>query len=317
MSDPRPSKVATALLNASIAAPRSLRQRVLAKGARRARRLVLAKIDPIVEYTLGGRRVHLPLSHELPAIVAVYPDYGANLVRLVETVVAEKGPRGFIDIGANVGDTIVLVRAGTDVPALAIEGDDRYASLLYANVADISDVEVEASYVSSKLTAGPVQVIRTIGTASLVPSASKSPVTLRTLAEIVADHRRFADAGVVKLDTDGADAAIIVANAEWFAAVKPVIFLEYDGTSAAMLGDPEPWRAFDVLAHAGYRRAVVYVNTGELLMEAAACDTTTWKDLAKYTTLAGRDDYFDVALFADEDTELANRFLAAERARFA
>jgi len=316
MSTGRPNRAATALINLCVPESRSVPRRALAKAAQQARRIVTATTDPLVERRVGGRQIRLPLSHELPHFLATYPHYGQNLVHLVDAVARAKGPHGFVDIGANVGDTIILVRTRAGVPALAIEGDELYAPLLAANLADVPDVEIEMSYVASTLSAGRVQASRRTGTAALLPSDAPSSLALRPLTEIIEAHPRFATAGVVKIDTDGADAAIVVANADWFAASRPVVFLEYNSTWAAKLGDHEPWRAFAALALAGYGKAVVYVNTGELLLEASASDETLWRDLGRYGTSPTRGHYFDVAVFPDEDGNLFADFLESERARF-
>jgi FkbM family methyltransferase len=310
----RPNRAATALINLCVPESRSVPRRVVAKAAQQARRIVTTTADPLVERRVGGRQILLPLSHELPHFLAAYPHYGQNLVHLVDAVARAKGPRGFVDIGANVGDTIILVRTRSNVPALAIEGDELYGPLLAANLADVHDVEIELSYVASTLSAGRVQAARKIGTAALLPSDSPSALALRPLTEIIAAHPRFRDAGVVKIDTDGADAAIVVANADWFAEARPVVFFEYDSTWAAKLGDREPWRAFGALA--GYGKAIVYVNTGELLLEASVQDETLWRDLARYATSPTRGHYFDVAVFPEEDEGLFRQFLERERARF-
>jgi FkbM family methyltransferase len=292
--------------------PRSLSRRVLARTARRSRRVVTTKVDPLVERLVGGRRMVLPLSHDLPLFLAEFPRYGENLVDLVDVVVREKGFCGLVDIGANVGDTIVTVRSRVDVPVLGIEGDELYAGLLARNVATIPDVEIEQAYVASSLTVGPIRAVRTTGTAALVPSDAASTVVTRPLTAIIASHPTFAVPGIVKIDTDGADAAIVVANAEWFAQVRPILFLEYASALAAKAGDHEPWRAFADLALAGYRKAIVYVNTGELLLEASVSDERLWRDLARYRSSPA---YFDVAVFPGDDTHLFERTVAQERAR--
>jgi FkbM family methyltransferase len=285
---------------------------VVAGVARRSRRVVAIKADPLVACQVGGRRIVLPLSHDLPLYLAEFPRYGENLVDLVDVVVREKGPSGLVDIGANVGDTIVAVRSRVDVPVLGIEGDELYGRLLARNVASIPDVEIESAYVASSLTVGPVRAVRTTGTAALVPSDAQSAVVARPLAAIIASHPTFAAPGIVKIDTDGADAAIVVANAEWFAEVRPIVFLEYASVLAATVGDHEPWRAFAELALAGYEKAIVYVNTGELLLETSVSDERLWRDLARPRSSPA---YFDVALFPVEDSELFERVIGRERAR--
>src|SRR4051794_8200383 len=130
MSGGRSNRAAAVLLNLCLLERRSLARRVLVTGAIKARRLVTARTDPLVERSVGGRPILLPLSHDLPLILRDYPRYGQNLVNIVDAVAREKGPRGFIDVGANIGDTVVMVRSRTNVPVLAIEGDEVYAPLL-------------------------------------------------------------------------------------------------------------------------------------------------------------------------------------------
>lgn len=291
---------------------RSFSSRVLARTARRSRSVVTAKADPLVERVVGGRPLVLPLSHDLPLYLAEFPRYGENLVDLVELVVREKESCTFVDVGANVGDTIAAVRGRVDVPVLGIEGDELYARLLTRNVATIPDVEIEVAYVASSVTVGPIRAVRTTGTAALLPSQGASSVVTRPLREIVASRPTFAAPGIVKIDTDGADAAIVVANAEWFAQVRPILFVEYASTLAAKAGDHEPWLAFAELARAGYGKAIVYVNTGELLLEASVSDERLWRDLAGYRASPA---YFDVAVFPADETDLFERAIAQERAR--
>ena len=298
------------------AKPRNVPVRVLRRIALWVRRLVIGITDPIVQCRLNQRPILVPLSHDLPLILAASPHYAQNLVRLVDVVAGQRVSATFVDIGANIGDTVVLIRATTEVAALAIEGDGRYVPLLIANLDGIPEVEVETSYVSSNLTSSAVRVARAHGTARLMPSEIETPIVTRPLAEILKDHPRFTMAAVVKIDTDGADSAIISGNARWFAKAKPVVFFEYDAHLAAELGDQEPWRALGVLAEAGYNNAIVYVNTGELLTEVPVSNLAVWRDLASYTRSAGRRHYFDIAAFPAEDVDLFKRFLSSERSRF-
>lgn len=298
-----PSPVATAVLATLRAGGARAR---LAFHARKA----LAGKGLIARTTLAGRPMLLPLEHDLPVILAEYPNYGRNLGRLAALLA---GP--VIDIGANVGDTVALIREVADVPCLAIEGDETYLPLLRANLAGLVGVEVEECYVASDLTVAPVTPTRIRGTATLTPTRTAGDVQLRRLDEIIADHPVFSGTTrLVKIDTDGADAAIIVANAGWFADIRPVVFWEYDALWATRLGDPAPWRAFACLAEAGYDRAVVWVNTGELLLVARAGDVDVWRDLAGYMNGPGRQHYLDVAVFHRDDDALAGRFVEGERA---
>ena len=49
---------------------------------------------------------------------------------------------GSIDIGANVGDSVVIVRDVSDAPILCIDADPRFHRYLKINTANLSDVTV-------------------------------------------------------------------------------------------------------------------------------------------------------------------------------
>jgi FkbM family methyltransferase len=167
-----------------------------------------------------------------------------------------------VDIGANVGDTAAVIRAASDVPILCIEGDDRYFAILRRNAARLDPpVELEHAYVDAPPLAA---VERGRGTARLVPG--DEPVRTRTLAEILADHPRFAEPALVKIDADGGDVPILLAELDLLARLRPALFFEYDphlGASPVV---------FERLAEIGYTAADVYENTGELARVAALDD---------------------------------------------
>jgi hypothetical protein len=119
--------------------------------------------------------------------------------------------------------------------------------------------------------------------------------------------------GFIKVDTDGADAQIIVRNKELLARTRPVVFFEFDPLLAARFGDKDPYRAMDALEEAGYRGALVYANTGELMLASRVTDTSVWRDLGRYALARGPGHYYDIAAFHADDQELFEHASAAER----
>ncbi len=90
--------------------------------------------DPLVHYRLDGADLLLlsPITCPLPEVVSrVLIERGKDRPAL-----HMKYPDlTFIDIGANVGDTVVLLRAlGAGSPILCIEGDDRFFAILSKNL---------------------------------------------------------------------------------------------------------------------------------------------------------------------------------------
>ena len=257
--------------------PGSLAGRARLKAAIAARRSLVARGDPIVRHRVGPADLLLPLSHELPFYRKDHPLYD----RAIGRIAAEAGGP-VVDVGANVGDTAASIRGHTDAPILCVEGDERYFELLERNAPQLGDVELERAFVE-----GPARatVERGGGTARVAPGDDELPS--RPLAAILADHPRFAEPALVKIDTDGMDIPIVLASLDLLARTKPVLFFEYDPHLGA---DPS---VFERLREAGYRTMDVYENTGELASSGVDLGTDIHDEYAGH----GGARYADVCAF--------------------
>ena len=217
------------------------------KAAIGARRLLVRLGDPTVLYRVGTIELELPLSHELPFYQHDHPRYDRQL----GTIAAELGGP-VVDVGANVGDSAAAIRAESEVPILCIEGDPKFFALLERNARRIGDVELERAFVE-----GPARgrLQRVAGTAHIVEG--DEALASKPLAQILEGHPTFSRPALIKLDTDGMDIPILLANLALLEDLRPVLFFEYDPHIGA---DPA---IFERLREAGYRTADWYENTGE------------------------------------------------------
>ena len=225
----------------------TLAGRARLKAAIQARKLLIRLGDPTVRYRVGAVELELPLSHELPFYQHDHPRYD----REVGTIAAElAGP--VVDVGANVGDTAAAIRAASDVPILCVEGDPRFYAVLERNARRLGDVELEHALVE-----GPERgrLERAGGTARVV--AGKDALPSKSLARILEEHPRFARPALLKLDTDGMDVPILLANLDVLERLRPVLFFEYDPALGAVPA------IFARLHDVGYVTADWYENTGE------------------------------------------------------
>ena len=232
-------RVLDAILNGS---PETPFGRARLKAAIEARKLLIRLGDPIVRFRVGGTDLQLPLSHELPFYRTDHPLYGEAVGRIAAAL---RGP--VVDIGANVGDTAAIIRAHTDVPLLCVEGDELFFGLLTRNVDDVS---ASMAFVEAPSTG---HVHRERGTARVVPG--KGLIRSMPLEDFL--WMGFNEPALIKLDTDGMDVPILLANLRLLERLRPVLFFEYDPHLGA-----EPV-VFDRLREIGYVTAVVYENTGE------------------------------------------------------
>lgn len=227
--------------------PTTLAGRVRLKAAISARRLLVRLGDPTVRYRIGEVELELPLSHELPFYQHDHPRYDRQLGAIAATL---GGP--VVDVGANVGDSAAAIRAESEVPILCVEGDATFFALLERNARAIGGVELERALVE-----GPARgrIRGGAGTARVVEGGDALPS--KPLAQILDEHRAFARPALIKLDTDGMDIPILLANLPLLAELRPVLFFEYDPYLGA---DPE---IFERLREVGYATADWYENTGE------------------------------------------------------
>lgn len=217
------------------------------KGWIELRRLLIRLRDPLVRYRVGQIELLLPLSHELPLYRNDHPLYDTAIARIAAQT---GGP--IVDVGANVGDTAAAIRARSDAPILCVEGDERFFELLERNAPHLEPVELERAFVESPPRG---RVERRGGTARIVAGDDELPS--KSLARVLEEHPRFAEAALLKVDADGMDTPIVLAALDLLARVRPVLFFEYDPDAGA-----EPV-VFERLRDAGYTHMHVYENTGE------------------------------------------------------
>lgn len=308
----RPDRVATALvarLAREVAGPDRAPVRRALVAARRTR-LLLG--DPSVAYDLDGTPVLLPLSHDLPVHRARHPRYSQNLGRVAEVVGRADPGATMVDVGANVGDSVAIVRARSTLPVLCVEGDEVFLPYLRHNLAGVADVEVAPHYVSvSPDGAAGVQVTRAGGTARIVEGKGEGGGATRPLAALVAEHPRFARPRLLKVDTDGHDAAILTAALPLVATTRPVLFFEHDPVLARAVGADDPVALFGPLVEAGYAAFLVLANTGPLLGVHRADDVEA---LAARCRVLGTDPdlpYVDLCAVHADDAGRIDELVAA------
>ena len=274
--------------------------------------------DPLVEIRVAGARLLAPLSHDLPIYQRNFAHYDTALPRLAQHLQAERGTLAAVDVGANIGDTAAALLAAPGTTVLAIEGDERFSRLLRANAA------ANAAHWGDRLTAVHAllgerrEVLAAAidscgGTGRLRPA--NRTMALRTLADVIDEHSAFRDAGLLKIDTDGFDIAILRGARPWLGATQPVLFFEYDPHFWRPV-TPDGERLFGELAELGYGPLIAYDNFGWLLWSGTVHDRRRLEELEAW--LSGRDSlvYLDLCAFPARDALSHEHFRASELQRF-
>lgn len=75
----------------------------------------LKKKNPIIETEINGQLVKFPFNHMLPVYQMKYEKYDRQIAQICKIIFDKIGKLNMIDIGANIGDTIInigLARGG-------------------------------------------------------------------------------------------------------------------------------------------------------------------------------------------------------------
>jgi FkbM family methyltransferase len=286
------------------------------RGYAGARRALLLAADPVITADVAGHVLRLPLSHELPVYQATHPGYSMNLAAVAAVVIADHPDGCIVDIGANVGDSVAIIRTATTAPILCIEGDETFLPLLRENLGSLGPAVVEPCYVASTRDTGAHRVERVGGTARLVAAADCGPALVEVpLAQILDRHRDLGQPALVKIDTDGHDANIIADAIDVLEQHRAVLFFEWDPRLMADAGGLDATAIFPLLQAHGYEGLVLFANTGEMLCQARSDDAPLLADLARFVLEPGPISYFDICAVHEDDAHVAAQVVEAVRSR--
>jgi len=82
--------------------------RIIRNLLQRLRMIMITYNDPKCIMDVHGKLLAMPLSHSLPLFVAENPYYDSIIERISSYIRATYGTLNYIDIGANIGDTILF-----------------------------------------------------------------------------------------------------------------------------------------------------------------------------------------------------------------
>jgi FkbM family methyltransferase len=258
-------------------------------------------------YEIGGRELHFPADHNLPAYQRRFRLYDRKIGIAAEAV-WQSHPDGLgVDVGANVGDTAAAIRSRCPMPLVCIEGDPYFYAFLERNAPAIDAVTPVQAVVGE--TTGPIhaKLAHRGGTSRLVQSDR--------VVEVWQLHDLLIARGIdsrlirlVKVDTDGGDFGILLGSATWIAGQQPSLFFEY-----APATDADAARALLLtghLARLGYH-FVVFDNFGHTMRVIRAGAQEAFIELNRYLRSAlahgGGVVYADV--FATAQPPVLDRFL--------
>jgi len=266
-----------------------------------------------IRFNLADSEILVPLGHDLPLIRSAFPWYSNNIARLCGYMSERYPDLHLIDIGANIGDTVAIIREQSQCPILCVEADNYYFNILSENLrrANLQPVRAVRAFVGTYTGELKGQLAASAGTAHF-ENHQEGVTNITKLSQLVESFPQFRNSKILKIDTDGFDCSILRAELDWLRETKPMIFFEYD----PFFFRNQPYdgnRIFEDLSQAGYTFAILYDNVGDYLTSVdLQRDSEILSDVQKYFIDRKGREYLDIAAFHQEDREIAENIRKKE-----
>lgn len=276
----------------------------------------------------GGRVTNLPVTvgkfsilmrstSLLPEVFADNPNFATEMGRLAAATLQKYPNFSFIDVGANFGDTVAMVKSFANIPILCIEGDDQCSTLLEQNTRQFSDVSIHKLFLGEKTELLQAAVEKQGWNMTIIPSRNggSTMLQLTSLDDFLASSKDSRNYKILKIDTEGFDCRIIRGGLHYLRVTKPVIVFEYNRDNMTRIGEIGI-DTLSILREIGYERILFYDPLGRLVASTTLSNVALINDLHQYAN--GKDGsiyYYNLCLFHGDDEDLASRFEEAERAR--
>ncbi|MBI3235027.1 MAG: FkbM family methyltransferase [Bacteroidetes bacterium] len=241
-----------------------------------------------------GTILKMPVSHSLPFNVAKFPTYSLNLSSIVNDCKLSENDI-IIDVGANIGDTVALVRKVSNAQIICIEGDVNYFKYLQENTTNDKNITLIQSFVGENSQIDNTSLKIENGTARLVED-SNHKTEIKSLDDLLFDSLSNSKLSLIKIDTDGFDNKIIRGSKKLIEKHKPTLFFEYD-PYFLKLNQEQGIDIFETLTNWGYTKFTFYDNLGEKICTCPSNQMNIIADLHEYFSGKRGTKYMDVVAY--------------------
>ncbi len=273
-----------------------------------------SKAAKVKKVKVGSFYVDMPGNNPQISNYKYEPEVNSQLGRLSLCIAAKYPDLTVIDIGANVGDTIAVIKTAIDLPVIGIEGDNVSHSFLQRNTAQFNNITLVKEFLGEKQDTVPVSLEKKGWNTTLVPAAASAHViTLKTLDAVLSENRLLDRClKLLKIDCEGFDTIILRGATGLLQQQKPVLYFEYNKTNMDAIKE-DGLSTLLSLEQYGYEHVIFFDNKGRHILSTPVNQHELIRQLHHY---ADENDsaiaYYDVCLFHREDTDIAGAFMQGE-----
>src|SRR5215207_563889 len=161
------------------------------------------KSDAVVP--VGKYKIRMPSTSLLPELFSVNPNYSGELGRLVAAMWEKYPSLEVLDVGANFGDSVAIIKSAANVPVTCVEGDEQCFALLENNIQQFDGVKLCKLFLGESSETISVAIEKKGWNATLVPSRNGDSLELelKTLDDFLSPFGDLHVFKVLKIDTEG------------------------------------------------------------------------------------------------------------------
>jgi len=270
-----------------------------------------------VSTNIHGRRAIVNFGHTYPLFARRYKRWNNPLLELVNQIYRYKQrPIDLIDVGAAVGDTVMLIDAncpGMVRNYFCVEGEAEFFSLLMENIGAWDNVHPIRALLSDKLQEIPNLTRTHAGTASAQGRLAEKAVTLDSLTS---DGMRNTTIDVLKIDVDGFDGRVLRGSAELLEKSRPAVIFEWD-PFLCQRTENDWLDHFIGLNELSYHRFIWFTKYGDFSHFMTGFDSAAINRMAT-VCLSNQHDHswhYDIIALPDEAPELEDQLATLQFAK--
>lgn len=241
-------------------------------------------------------------------------EYAAELGRLVSSIYKKYPGFSMTDIGANVGDTIAIVKnVIEDIKILCIEGDDESFEYLKSNSKQFNNVHLYKYYLGQS-----TEYIRALVNKKGWNNTLKISFNQGELINIYSFDDFLSKENIcskniklLKIDTEGFDNNIIRGAKNYITTSNPILYFEYN-IQNLLINKENGLGIFKFLKNLGYCDLIFFDSNGKFLTHTILDNTLLIEDLHHYSS-SYEGHYYDLCLFHEKDADVALEFATRER----
>jgi FkbM family methyltransferase len=271
--------------------------------------------NSIIIAKVGNFLIEVPNLNPISNHYSLHPNYSSQIGRLVSLLKKKYPDLAALDIGANVGDTVCIIKSAEDIYTLSIEGDESTFRFLEKNLAQFSNASAHKMFLGEKTGAIAASFDKSGWNTTIKPehAGKGTAINIVSLDDFLQNIPDTGNFKLLKVDTEGFDCSILRGAKQFIANTSPVIAFEYNRGNMDLInetGIDTLWMLEDF----GYSEIIFHDFAGKLICATHLSEHSLIKDLHDYADgVRSPICYYDITVFHSNDRDLAVAFAEKER----